>query len=384
MGPRRYNIRSDADARAVRRPGLRRGRALARRRPRRLVGAPPSRRETSGAGPRPGPGGRRAGGAAGGVLPGRGGRLRGRRARARRGLLRRLPARPARRPARRGRDLRGAGRARRPARRGARRGHVLRAQPARALRAVPPCRRHGRDRLLRLARGRLQAPPARARGRAPLTRAPAVSLAEDLRDELAAIAPRRRCCRLAELSALFHAAGVWHLRGRGELAVHLDVGSGHAARRAFTLLRELGVPAEIRTYRRRAFDRATRYQLHAAVDAHAREVLREAGVLSERGAPLERPPKRVVGRSCCRGAYLRGALLGAGSLSGPRAPHLELRAAGPAAARTPSRTRRAARRSPTCSPSPARARPRSGSTSTPSSPRRARTRTGSGTRTRRT
>ena len=38
------------------------------------------------------------------------------------------------------------------------------------------------------------------------------------------------------------------------------------------------------------------------------------------------PPKRVVGRSCCRGAYLRGALLGAGSLSGPRDPHLEMRA----------------------------------------------------------
>ena len=52
-------------------------------------------------------------------------------------------------------------------------------------------------------------------------------------------------------------------------------------------------------------------------------------MLSARGAPLERPPKRVVGRSCCRGAYLRGALLGAGSLSGPRDAHLELRAAGP-------------------------------------------------------
>ena len=152
-----------------------------------------------------------------------------------------------------------------------------------------------------------------------------MSLSEDLRDELAAIAPRRRCCRLAELSALFHAAGVWHLRGRGELAVHLDLGSGHAARRAFTLLRGLGVESEIRTYPRRAFDGATRYQLHAAVDPRARTILREAGVLSEKGAPLERPPKRVVGRSCCRGAYLRGALLGGGSLSGPRAPHLELR-----------------------------------------------------------
>jgi len=153
-----------------------------------------------------------------------------------------------------------------------------------------------------------------------------MSFSEDLRDELAAIAPRRRCCRLAELSALFHTAGVWHLRGRGELAVHLDLGSGHAARRAFALLRELGVPSEIRTYPRRAFDRATRYQLHTAVDAVAREILREAGVLSERGAPLERPPKRVVGRSCCRAAYLRGALLGGGSLSGPHAPHLEVRA----------------------------------------------------------
>ena len=51
-------------------------------------------------------------------------------------------------------------------------------------------------------------------------------------------------------------------------------------------------------------------------------------MLSPSGAPLEQPPKRVVGRSCCRGAYLRGALLGAGSLSGPRDPHLELRASG--------------------------------------------------------
>jgi DNA-binding protein WhiA len=152
-----------------------------------------------------------------------------------------------------------------------------------------------------------------------------VSLSEDLRDELAAIAPRRRCCAHAELSALFHAAGVWHLRGRGEVAVHLDLGSGHAARRAFTLLRDLGVHSEIRTYRRRAFDRATRYQLHAAVDDRVRDLLLEAGVLSGRGAPLEAPPRRVVGRSCCRGAYLRGALLGGGSLSGPRPLHLELR-----------------------------------------------------------
>jgi DNA-binding protein WhiA len=152
-------------------------------------------------------------------------------------------------------------------------------------------------------------------------------LSEDLRDELAQIAPTRRCCRHAELSALFHASGAWHLRG-GAVAVHLDLATSAAARRAFALLRDLGVRSEIRTYRRRAFDKATRYQLHVEVDRHALVVLREAGVLSASGAPLEHPPKRVVGRSCCRGAYLRGALLGGGSLSGPRDPHLELRASG--------------------------------------------------------
>jgi cell division protein WhiA len=149
-----------------------------------------------------------------------------------------------------------------------------------------------------------------------------------LKEELAAIAPRRGCCRLAELSALFHSAGAWHLRSHGERVVHLDLGSAAAARRAFSLLLDLGIRSEIRTYRRQAFDRATRYQLHVEVDGAAARGLCDAGVISAAGAPLERPPKRVVGRSCCRSAYLRGALLGGGSLSGPRDLHLELRSNG--------------------------------------------------------
>jgi DNA-binding protein WhiA len=154
-----------------------------------------------------------------------------------------------------------------------------------------------------------------------------VSLSEELRGELAAIAPRSDCDRLAELSGLFHTAGSVHLRGRGEVAVHLDVAQSAVARRAFSLLRHFGVASEIRTYRQRAFDRATRYQLHVAGDEHALQVLHEAGILGRGLAPLAHPPHRVVSRSCCRRAYLRGALLGGGSLSGPRALHLEIRSA---------------------------------------------------------
>jgi cell division protein WhiA len=152
-------------------------------------------------------------------------------------------------------------------------------------------------------------------------------LSDDLREELAAIAPARECDRLAELSGLFHVAGRAHLRGRGSVDVHLDVASSIVARRAFALLRALGVTSEIRTYPRRAFDKATRYQLHVEGSESAYETLHQAGVLDRSHRPLDRPPQRVVARRCCAAAYLRGALLGSGTLSGPRGPHLEIRTA---------------------------------------------------------
>jgi cell division protein WhiA len=155
-----------------------------------------------------------------------------------------------------------------------------------------------------------------------------MSLSEDLRAELAQIAPESDCDKLAELSGLFHSAGRLHLRGRGEVSLHLDVSESSVARRAFRLLRELGIESELRTYKQRAFSQPTRYQLHVEGGTAALEVLHDAGVLDARHAPLARPPRRVVRRSCCRRAYLRGALLGGGSLSGPRAPHLEIRATG--------------------------------------------------------
>jgi DNA-binding protein WhiA len=154
-----------------------------------------------------------------------------------------------------------------------------------------------------------------------------VPLSDDLRNELAAIVPASECDRLAELSGIAHSAGSVHFLGRGALAVHFDVAGNAVARRVFGLLRALGVEAQIRTYRRRAFDRATRYQVHVPGTDRALAVLSEAGVLGPGRRPAERPPRRVVGRACCRAAYLRGALLGGGSLSGPRAPHLEIRTA---------------------------------------------------------
>jgi DNA-binding protein WhiA len=113
----------------------------------------------------------------------------------------------------------------------------------------------------------------------------------------------------------------------GSVDVHLDVSSSTVARRAFALLRECDVRSEIRTYPRRAFDRATRYQLHVEGSEEAYATLHRAGVLDRSHRPLGSPPSRVVARRCCAAAYLRGALLGAGTLSGPKDAHLEIRTA---------------------------------------------------------
>jgi DNA-binding protein WhiA len=87
------------------------------------------------------------------------------------------------------------------------------------------------------------------------------------------------------------------------------------------------VRSEIRTYPRRAFDKSTRYQLHVEGSQDAYEILHRAGVLDRSHRPLGRPPNRVVARHSSAAAYLRGALLGSGTLSGPRGPHLEIRTA---------------------------------------------------------
>lgn len=153
------------------------------------------------------------------------------------------------------------------------------------------------------------------------------SASDALRAELARVRADRECDRLAELSGIAHTAGRLHLRGRGEVSLHVDVGAPAVARRVFRLLKSFGVDAQIRTYNRRALELGTRYEVHVEGRPRALQTLNEAGIVTANLAPLPGPPKRVVARACCRRAYLRGALLGAGSLSGPLSAHLEIRSA---------------------------------------------------------
>lgn len=123
-------------------------------------------------------------------------------------------------------------------------------------------------------------------------------VASELRGELARIRPARACCRRAELVGLLQTASA-----DGSVRT-LD----HATARIIVqLAASLGVAA--------AAPRPAAGGPQAPGRHHLRVTLN--GVLSAEWRP-------ATARTCDRRAYLRGALLGAGSISGgPGGPHIE-------------------------------------------------------------
>ncbi len=178
-----------------------------------------------------------------------------------------------------------------------------------------------------------------------------MSFSDDVRSELALIAPERECDRLAELSALFHFAGRLHLLGRGDVSLHLDLASAAVARRAFALLRSFGVGSEIRTYRRRAFGQETRYQLHVETGRRSLDLLRECGVVDAQAraaratAEARARPGLLPGRVPARSAP--GGRLGErAAVAASRGPKREPRGRGDGRRRRGRRGRRPTRLGP--------------------------------------
>ncbi len=127
-------------------------------------------------------------------------------------------------------------------------------------------------------------------------------------------------------------AGSIHLQAGGRVGAHLNLAEPSVARRAFSLLKSFEAPSELRTYARRALGRGGRVELHIDDSPRAVQTLEEAGVIDAGLRPQPFPPGRITKRACCRASYLRGVFLSAGSASGPRNAHLELRVSSEATA----------------------------------------------------
>ena len=158
-----------------------------------------------------------------------------------------------------------------------------------------------------------------------------MSFSSDCKEELCRVRCDKSCCRLAELSALYMTLGALSLLGRGQLCVQFTTESPAIARRVFVLLqKEAQVASQLHYVTHARF--GGRRDCVLTVGPHqAPALLTKLSMMeqSAEGAPVLRgtTPRVRLTRDCCRRAFLRGALLGCGTLSNPeQSYHLEFTA----------------------------------------------------------
>lgn len=143
--------------------------------------------------------------------------------------------------------------------------------------------------------------------------------------ELARLGAPRPCCRRAELAALLRSAGTFHILSGARFALEVEVEDPGIARKVYAgLAAGFASHAEIRILE----PGRARPRQHLVIRVEEAELKRfiDAGVLDGAGRIRPGVPSKLVSRRCCAGAYVRGAFLAHGSVSGPRAPvHLEIR-----------------------------------------------------------
>jgi DNA-binding protein WhiA len=134
---------------------------------------------------------------------------------------------------------------------------------------------------------------------------------------------------MAVMAGLVHTAGTFLIRGgttdRDRYEIHLATTVQAAAKMAYSQFKAFGAEGELVTRREPRFDHRLVYEVRLKGSPAALQALNEMGVLSDTFELKPGIAWRLVKKGCCRNAFLRGCLIGAGSANPPqKEPHLEI------------------------------------------------------------
>lgn len=156
-----------------------------------------------------------------------------------------------------------------------------------------------------------------------------MSFSSDCKRELCLVKPEKSCCGLSELCGLYVTMGSLSLLGRGRVNVQFSSESLAVCRRAYTLLAQaLRLTPQIHYVTSARFG-GTRKCVLTLGPVQSPALLRALGMMEaspEGGCSLRfTTPRLPLTRMCCMRAFLRGALLGGGTMSNPeQGYHLEM------------------------------------------------------------
>lgn len=153
-----------------------------------------------------------------------------------------------------------------------------------------------------------------------------MSFSRSTKNELSRITVDKFCCQLAELSGLVRFGGTIQLRSGQQIAVNIVTENAAVARRIFRLLKKVfGIPVDIAVRRKTRLRKNNSYVVRIPPRANVTETLTELKILNPDKTLQLSLDTELVQKKCCRRSFLRGAFLGAGSLSNPgKTNHLEI------------------------------------------------------------
>ncbi len=153
-----------------------------------------------------------------------------------------------------------------------------------------------------------------------------MNFSTQIKNELARLYSRKRCCRVAELSALLHLDGTFHIQGDQRYAFHTKSENAAVARKTYRLLTSLfPISAEILISKSEKLKKNNEYVIFIHPQESFTQALNETGVLDDQMRIYHKILPRLVKKGCCATAYLRGAFLGGGTITSPHSNyHFEL------------------------------------------------------------
>ncbi len=153
-----------------------------------------------------------------------------------------------------------------------------------------------------------------------------MSFSNRVKGELAREIPDRTCCQRAEMAALIHAGGRLSRIGPDWCMLLIQTEQAACARKIFSLLKAVyGIQARVKVGKRKRFKQARIYEVHAMVNQRHTLLWHELAAFNLAGTSSGRLGAALIGRTCCKRAYIRGVFLTRGFINRPEGEyHLEM------------------------------------------------------------
>lgn len=156
-----------------------------------------------------------------------------------------------------------------------------------------------------------------------------MSFTAQVKDELSRVEGTCPECAYAELSAIVRVCGTLSFRGPGRYSIRVSTETGAVARTMIKLTHELFDLETPLTYRHSNLHKTRNFLIEIPEQAELEEDLVRLGILVPGRGLSTGAPVKLLGRRCCRAAFIRGAFMAGGFVADPRGDfHLEIAVTG--------------------------------------------------------